>query len=143
MKVTLSEIQKNLQENNFGVDEAKNPIDDLEEKEEKNIQPKQQEEPRIQQNKDSIRSLWNAPNVTNLNHRDARGEEKEQEIKNLFEKIMKENFPNLVKEIDMQVQEAWRIPNKMHAKRPTPRHIIIKMPKVKNKEMGGQVWENG
>ena len=48
MKVTLSEIQKNLQENNFGVDEAKNPIDDLEEKEEKNIQPKQQEEKRIQ-----------------------------------------------------------------------------------------------
>ena len=33
-------------------------------------------------------------------------EEKEQEIGNLFQKIMKENFPNLVKEIDMQVQEA-------------------------------------
>ena len=47
---------------------------------------------------------------------------------------MKENFPNLVKEIDMQVQEAQRVPNKMDAKRPTPRHIIIKMPKVKDKE---------
>ena len=34
------------------------------------------------------------------------GEEKEQEIANLFEKIMKENLPNLVKEIDIQVQEA-------------------------------------
>ena len=34
------------------------------------------------------------------------GEEKEQEIGNLFEKIMKDNLPNLVKEIDMQVQEA-------------------------------------
>ena len=34
------------------------------------------------------------------------GEEKEQEIKNLFKKIMKENFPNLVKEMDIQVQEA-------------------------------------
>ena len=32
--------------------------------------------------------------------------EKEQEIGNLFENIMKEKFPNLVKEIDMQVQEA-------------------------------------
>ena len=62
------------------------------------------------------------------------GEEKEQEIGNLFEKIRKENFPNLVKEIDLQVQEAQRVPNKMDAKRPTPRHIIIKMPKVKNKE---------
>ena len=47
---------------------------------------------------------------------------------------MKENFPNLVKEIDMQVQEAQKVPNKMDAKRPTSRHIRIKMPKVKDKE---------
>ena len=40
----------------------------------------------------------------------------------------------MVKEIDMQVQEAQRVPNKMDAKRPTPRHIVIKMPKVKDKE---------
>ena len=39
------------------------------------------------------------------------GEEKKQEIGNLFEKIMKENFPNLAKEIDMQVQEAQRVLN--------------------------------
>ena len=45
-----------------------------------------------------------------------------------------ENFPNLVKEIDTHIQEAQRVPNKMDAKRPTPRHIIIKMPKVKDKE---------
>ena len=62
------------------------------------------------------------------------GDKEEQEIENLFEKIMKENFPNLVKEIDIQVQEAQRIPNKMDPKRTTPRHIIIKMPKVKDKE---------
>ena len=61
-------------------------------------------------------------------------EEKEQEIGNLFAKIMKENFPNLLKEIDMRVQEAQRVPNKMDAKRPTPRHIVIKMPKIKDKE---------
>ena len=47
---------------------------------------------------------------------------------------MKENFPNLLKEIGMQVQEAQIVPNKMDAKRPTPRHIIIKMLKVKDKE---------
>ena len=41
---------------------------------------------------------------------------------------MKENFPNLVKEIDVQVQEAQRVPNKMDAKRPTPGHVIITMP---------------
>ena len=62
------------------------------------------------------------------------GEEKEQEIGSLCEKVMKENFPNLLKEIDMQVQEAQRDPDRMDAKRPTPRHMVIKMPKVKDKE---------
>ena len=61
-------------------------------------------------------------------------EEKEQEIKNLFEKIMKEKSPSLVKEINIQVQEAQRVPNKLDPKRTTPRHNIIKMLKVKDKE---------
>ena len=47
---------------------------------------------------------------------------------------MTEIFPNLVKEIAIQVQEAQRVPNKMDEKRLTPRHIIIKMPKLKDKE---------
>ena len=47
---------------------------------------------------------------------------------------MKENFLNLVKEIDIQVQEAQRVPNRMDPKRTIPRHNIIKMPKVKDKE---------
>ena len=63
------------------------------------------------------------------------GEEEEQEVENLFEKIMKENFPNLAKEIDCQeVQEAQRIPKKFGPKRNTSRHIIITLPKIKDKE---------
>ena len=62
-------------------------------------------------------------------------EEQEQEIENLFEQIMKENFPNLVKGVDFQeVQEARRVPKKLNPKRNTPRHIIIKLPKIKDKE---------
>ena len=62
------------------------------------------------------------------------GEEKEQEIGNLLEKTMNENFSNLQKEIDMQVQEAQRVPNKLDIKKPTLRYIIIKRQKVKGKE---------
>ena len=62
------------------------------------------------------------------------GEKKKQEIGNLSEKIVKENFPNLVKEIDMQVQEVQRVPVMMDSKRTTPRHIIIKRPKVKDRD---------
>ena len=47
---------------------------------------------------------------------------------------MTENFPNLMKEIHIQVQEAHRIPSDVNPKRPTPRYIIIKMSKVKDKE---------
>ena len=63
------------------------------------------------------------------------GEEKGQEVENLFEQIMKENFPNLVKEIDFQeVQEARRVPKKLDPRRNTSRHIIITLPKIKDKE---------
>ena len=47
---------------------------------------------------------------------------------------MKENFPNLAKEIDIQVQEAQRIPNKLDPERTTSRYVIIKLPKAKDKE---------
>ena len=65
-------------------------------------------------------------------------EEKEQEIEkseNLFEQIMKENFPNLAKEIDFQeTQEAQRVPKKLDPRKHTLRHIIITLPNVKDKE---------
>ena len=62
-------------------------------------------------------------------------EEEKIEIENLFEQIMKENFPNLVKEIDFQeVQEAQRVPKKLDPRRNTPRHIIITLSKIKQKE---------
>ena len=57
-------------------------------------------------------------------------------MKTYLKKIMKENFPNLVKEIDFQeVQEAQRVPKKLDPKRSTPRHIIIKLPKIKDERI--------
>ena len=62
------------------------------------------------------------------------GEEEEQKIENLFEQIMKENFPNLAKKIDLQeVQEAQRFPKKLDPRRNTPRYIMITLPKIKEK----------
>ena len=63
------------------------------------------------------------------------GEEEEQDIENLFEQIMKEDFPNLAKEIHFQeVQETQRVPKKMDPRKHTPRHIIIRLPKMKDRE---------
>ena len=75
----------------------------MEQKEEINIQPEQNEETRIQKNEDRLRNLWD-----NFKHSNSQiigvpeGEEEEQEIENLFENIMKENFPNVAKEIDFR-----------------------------------------
>ena len=134
MKDTLTEIKNNLQGNNRTVDEAEHQINDLEQKEAKNNQSEQQEEKRITKNEESKSSLWDNFKSSNIHIIGVpEGEEREQEIGNLFVKTVKENFLNL-KEIDTQVQEAQRVPNKVGAKRPTPRHIIIKMPEVKDKE---------
>ena len=55
------------------------------------------------------------------------GEQNEQGVEKLFEEVMTENFPNRVKEKDTEVQETQRAPNKLDTKRPTLRHIIIKV----------------
>ena len=116
------------------MDEANNQINDLQHKEAKNTSQNNKKK-KIQKSEDSINSLWDNFKHSNIHITGVpEGEEKEQEIGNLFEKIMKENVPNLVKEVDMQVPEAQAVQNKVDAKRPSPRHIIIKMPKVTDKE---------
>ena len=62
------------------------------------------------------------------------GEEEEQGIENLFEKVMMENFPNLMREKVTQIQETQRLPSKRNPKRPTARHIILKMANFHHKE---------
>ena len=62
------------------------------------------------------------------------GEEEEQGIENLFEKVTMENLPNLMREKVTQSQETQRVPSKRNPNRPTARHIIIKMAKLTDKE---------
>ena len=62
------------------------------------------------------------------------GEEEEQGIENLFEKVMMENFPNLMTGKITQIQETHRIPIDRNAKRPNSRKIIIKMAKFQDKK---------
>ena len=72
--------------------------------------------------------MFQHPNISSTR------EEEEQEYENLFEKLMKENFPNLVREIHVQVQNAQRVKKKLDPRKNPPRHIIITLPKIKEKE---------
>ena len=107
----------------------------MDQKEEINIQPEYNEEPRIQRH-ERRRNIWDNFKCSYIQIIGVpEGEEEDQEIENLLENIMKENFPNLAKEIDYQeVQEAQRVPKKLDPRRNTTRHIIIKLPKIKDKE---------
>ena len=94
MKAMKSEIKEYVQETNSDGKETRTEINGLNQNEEINIQLEQNEETRIQKTEERLRNLWD-----NLKHSNIwitgvpEGEEEEQEIENLFEKIMKENFP--------------------------------------------------
>ena len=63
-----------------------------------------------------------------------KGVEKERGLEEIFEHIVAENFPNLVKEISIRVQEAEKAPPKINENRPTPRHIIVQFANLRSKE---------
>ena len=94
----------------------------------------QQTENQMKKHESNIRDLWDNIKWDNLCKIGIpEGKEKEKGIENIFEEIMAENFLNL-KDTDIKIQEAQKVPNKWNPNRPTTRHIIIKMAKVKDKE---------
>ena len=84
---------------------------------------------------DSLRDLWD--NIKRNNIRIIgvpEGEEREKGPKKIFEEIVVENFPNMGKEIATQDEEVQRVPHRINPRRNTPRHIVIKLAKIKDKE---------
>ena len=136
MKAMLRETKENVQGTNSDGKETGTQINSVVQKEERNIEPEKNETTRIQKNEERLRNLQDILKRSNIWIIGVpEGEEEEQKIGNLFEQIMKENFPNLAKEIDFQeVQEAQRVPKKLDPRRNTPRHIIITLAKIKDKE---------
>ena len=107
MKTMLRETRKNVQGTNSDAKETGTEIKDLHQKEEVNIQPEHNEDREFRTNEERLRDLWYNFQCYNIQIIGVpEGEEEEQEIENLLEKIMKEKFPNLAKEIDILVQEA-------------------------------------
>ena len=102
----------------------------------RNIQPEKNVETRNQKSEERLRNLQDIFKCSSIRITGVpEGEEEEQKVENLFEQIMKENFPHLANKIDFQeVQEAQRVPKKLDPRKHTPRHIIITLPKIKHKE---------
>ena len=89
----------------------------------------------MKRSEDSLRDLWDNIKSTNIRIIGVPEEkEKKKGTEKTFEEIIVENFPNMGKEIVNQVQEAQRVPYRIKPRRNTPRHILIKLSKIKHKE---------
>ena len=125
VKAMKSKIKEDVQGTNSDEKETGTQINGLDQKEERNIQSEQNEETITEKNEESLRNLWETFKRSNIRIIGVpEGEEEEQEIENLFENIMKVNFPHLAKEIDFQeIQKARRVPKKLDPRKHTPRHM--------------------
>ena len=136
MKDTQNEIKQNIQGTNSDRKEIMIQSNDLEQKEEINIQPDQNEKTRIQTNEERLRILWDNPKHSNIQITEVPEEKNNsKKLKTYLKKIMKENFLTLVKEIDFQeVQEAQTVPKNLDPRKHTPRHTIITVAKIEDEE---------
>ena len=95
----------------------------------------QDKEKRMKRIEDSLRDLWDNIKRTNIRIIGVpEEEEKKKGPEKIFEEIIVENFPNMGKEIVTQDQEAQRVPYRIYPRRSMPRHILIKLSKIKYKE---------
>ena len=134
-KNTISELKNTVEGIKSRLSEAEDQISELEDKIEKNNQKEQEKEKRLRKNEEAIREMQENMKRNNIRIIEIpEREEEEQGIENLFEKVMMENFPNLMREKVTQLQEKQRVPSRRNPKRPTSRHIIIKMAKFQDKD---------
>ena len=95
----------------------------------------QNKEKRMKRIEDTLRDIWDNIKCTNIQIIGVpEEEEKKKGSEKIFEEIIVKNFPNMVKERVNQVQEAQRVPYRINPKRNMPRHILIKLLKIKYKE---------
>ena len=133
LKNKQTDMNNSLERINSRITEAKERISDLEGKMVEITAAKQNIEKRMKRNEDSLRDLWDNVKCTNIRIIGVpEGEEREKGPDKIFEEILAENFPNMGKEI--VIQEAYRVPGWRNPRRDTPRHIVIKLMKIKDKD---------
>ena len=96
--------------------------------------PEQDKEKRMKRTEDSLRDLWDNIKRANIQIIGVLEEEKKKGTEKIFEESIVENFPNMGKEIVYQVHEVQRVTDRIHPRRNTLRHTVIKLTKIKDKE---------
>ena len=136
MNNTINEIINSLEGINSRITEAEEQISDLKDKIVEITTTEQNKEKRMKRIEDRLRDLWDNIKCTNIRIIGVPEEEEKNKglTEKIFEEIIVENFPNMVKEIVNQDHEAQRIPYRKNPRRNTPIDILIKLSKIKYKE---------
>ena len=135
MNNTITEMKNTPEGINSRITRAEERISDLEDRRVEFTTAEQNKEKRIKRKEDRLRDLWDNIKCTNIRIIGVpEGEEREKGPEKILEEIIVENFPNMGKEIATQVQEAQRVPGRINPRRNTPRHVVIKWTKIKDKE---------
>src|SRR5574337_967947 len=135
MNNAINEIKNTLEATNSRITEAEDRISELEDRMVEINESERIKEKRIKRNEDNLRDLQD--NIKRYNIRIIgvpEEEDKKKDHEKILEEIIVENFPKMGKEIITQVQETQRVPNRINLRRNTPRHILIKLTKIKHKE---------
>ena len=115
---TITEMKNTLEGINSRLTEAEERMSDLEDRVVEFTAMEQNKEKRMKRNEDSLRDLWDNIKCTNIHIIEVpEGEEREKLPEKICEEIIVENFPNMGKEIDTQVQEAQRVPGRIIPRR--------------------------
>ena len=134
MNNTMPEMKNTLEGMNNRITEAEERISELEDKMVEITAEEQNKEKRMKRIENNFRDLWDNIKCTNIRITGVPEEEEKNKVsEKIFEEIIVENFPNIGKEIVNQVQEAQRIPYRINPRKNTPRHILIKLTKIKFK----------
>ena len=135
MNNIIYEIKNSLEGINSKITEAEERISDLEDKIVEITTAEQNKEKKMKRMEDSLRERWDNITRTNIGIIGVSvEEEKKTGTEKIFEEIIVENFPNMGKEIATQLQQAQRVPYRINPRRNMPRHILIKLTKIKCKE---------
>ena len=112
--------------NHSKISEAEEQISELEDTIVEITSEEQNKVKRMKRTEDSLRDLWDNIKHTNILIIGVPEEEKKKGYKKIFEEIILENFPNMEKEIVIQVQETQRVPYRINPRRNMPKHMLIK-----------------
>src|SRR5574337_777765 len=135
MNNAINEIKNTLEATNSRITEAEDRISELEDRVVEINESERIKEKRIKRNEDNLRDLQDNIKCYNIQIIGVPEEEdKKKDHEKILEEIIVENFPKMGKEIITQVQETQRVPNRINPRRNTPRHILIKLTKIKHKE---------